>query len=137
MLDKSNYNYLYARWAARLTSLFFIGVYVLMIIGEGFEPAQIKPFEWVMLLFGPLGLIFGMILGWWKEGLGGAIIILSLLLALMTGDYSGSGAGYMMICATPGFLYLLAWLLARNAKKTQSGQKPAQQHGEVCRREAN
>jgi hypothetical protein len=47
-----------------------------------------------------------MLLGWWKEGLGGAIVILSLFASLIVGDYSGAGGGYMFICASPGFLFL-------------------------------
>lgn len=70
-----------------------------------------------MLIFGPFGLVLGMLLGWWKEGLGGAVVILSLFASLIVGDYSGSGAGYMLICASPGFLFLLSWFLSKTAKE--------------------
>ena len=83
-----------------------------MFLGEGFEPAKIKPIEWVMLLFGPFGLMLGMIIGWWKEGLGGAITVLCYFAALLVGDYSGFGAGNLLICAAPGFLFLLSWFLS-------------------------
>jgi hypothetical protein len=86
-----------------------------MFIGEGFDPAKVGPIEWIMLLFGPIGLIVGMILGWWKEGLGGAVTILSFFASLLVGDYSGSGAAYMAVCAAPGFLFLFAWILSKPA----------------------
>lgn len=109
----SNLLLLAVRWTARISSILFIGVFMLMFVGEGFDPAKVRPLEWLMLFFGPFGLMLGMILGWWKEGLGGAITILSLFISLLVGDYSGSGGGYMLICASPGFLFLLSWLLSK------------------------
>lgn len=103
------------RWAARISSIPIIIVFLLMFFGEGFDPTNVKPIEWLMLLFGPFGFMLGMILGWWKEGLGGAITIVSFFVAMFVGDYSRSGAGYMAICATPGFLFLFAWILSNPA----------------------
>ncbi len=103
------------RWIARISSIVFVGVFLLMFLGEGFEPAKVKPIEWVYLIFGPFGLTLGMLLAWWKEGLGGAVIVLSLFVSLIVGDYSGSGAGFMLVCASPGFLFLLSWFLSRSA----------------------
>jgi len=111
------------RWTARISSILVIGVFLLMFFGEGFDPAKVKPNEWLMLLFGPFGLMLGMILGWWKEGLGGAITIVSFLGAMLVGDYSGSGATNMAICAAPGFLFLFAWFLSNPA--LMSKDKPA------------
>ena len=110
------------RWIARISSILVIGVFMLMFFGEGFDPAKVKPNEWVMLLFGPFGLMLGMILGWWREGLGGAITIVCFFIALIIGDYSGDGGRYMLICASPGFLFLFAWLLSNPA--IMSREKP-------------
>lgn len=114
------------RWTARISSIFFIIVFLLMFLGEGFDPAKVKPIEWLMLLFGPFGFMLGMIIGWWKEGLGGVITILSFFAAMIVGDYSGSGAGYMVICASPGFLFLLSWFLSKSSAipgGTDAGQQ--------------
>jgi len=111
------------RWAARISSIPVIVVFLLMFFGEGFDPAKVKPIEWVMLLFGPFGFMLGMILGWWKEGLGGAITIVCFVAAMLVGDYSGAGASYMAICAMPGLLFLSAWLLSNPAM--MSKDKPA------------
>ena len=73
------------RWTARISSILIISVFLLMFFGEGLEPEKVKPLEWLMLLFGPFGLMLGMILGWWKEGLGGTIVVLSLTSALLVG----------------------------------------------------
>ncbi len=111
--------HLAVRWIARISSIPIIAAFILMFIGEGFDPAKVRPIEWVMLLFGPFGLVLGMILGWWKEGLGGAITILSFLVSMVVGGYSASGAGYMLICTSPGFLFLLSWILSRSAGKSK------------------
>jgi len=103
------------RWTARVSSILVISVFLLMFFGEGFDPSKVKPNEWVMMVFGPFGLILGMILGWWKEGLGGVVTILCYLIALRVGGFSGSGAGIFLICAAPGFLFLLSWFLSRSA----------------------
>ncbi|HLE28652.1 MAG TPA: hypothetical protein VI793_11075 [Anaerolineales bacterium] len=104
------------RWAARLSSIVFIGVFILMFIGEGFEPAKITPREWASLFFFPFGLVVGMILAWWKEGLGGAMTVVSVFASLFVSDPSSSGGGYMLICASPGFLFLLYWILSKSAR---------------------
>ncbi len=118
------------RWIARISSILIIAVFLLMFFGEGFDPAKVKPIEWILLLFGPFGFMFGMILGWWKEGLGGAITILCFFGAMLVGDYSGSGAAYMAVCAAPGFLFLIAWLLSKlaimSADKPAIGENPSQ-----------
>lgn len=118
------------RWIARISSIPIIIIFLLMFLGEGFEPAKVKPIEWIMLIFGPFGLVLGMLLGWWKEGLGGVVVILSLFASLIVGDYSGSGAGYMLICASPGFLFLSAWVLSKLAilskDKSASEANPSQ-----------
>ena len=118
------------RWTARISSILVISVFLLMFFGEGFDPAKVKPNEWVMLLFGPFGFMLGMFLGWWKEGLGGAITIVCFFIALSVGDYSGAGGRYMLICASPGFLFLFAWLLSNPAMmskdKPVSEEKPPQ-----------
>ncbi len=87
-----------------------------MFLGEGFEPDKITPREWISLFFFPFGVILGMILAWWKEGLGGAITVASLIGEILVGDVSGAGGRYMLICASPGFLFLILWLLSQTAE---------------------
>jgi hypothetical protein len=117
------------RWIARILSLFFIGIFILMFIGEGFDPATITPREWVSLLFFPFGVVAGMILAWWKEGLGGAITVASLLATSFVGDVSSSGGAHMVVCASPGFLFLFCWFLSKvtetpNHKERETPPEP-------------
>jgi hypothetical protein len=96
-----------------------------MFLGEGFSPATITPKEWVSLFFFPFGLILGAILGWWKEGLGGVIMVVSVFAGILVSDPSSSGGGYMLICASPGFLFLLSWILSKSA--AMSGEIDAEE----------
>lgn len=119
-IDKQNILILLIRWAARILSIISIGIVILFIVGEKFNTAQIKPTEWLGLLFFPIGISIGMILAWWKEGLGGCITIGSLIifyiLHLATSGKFPQGWAWL-IFSSPGFLYLLYWLWTRKVEK--------------------
>jgi hypothetical protein len=63
------------RWTARVWSIASIGIILLFIFGEGMK--RVRPSEWLLFLFFPAGICIGMILAWWKEGVGGGITVLS------------------------------------------------------------
>ena len=102
------------RWTARVVSILFLAVFVLMFLTQGFPTNGNSPREWVSLLFFPCGASLGMILAWWQEGLGGAITVVSVFLSILVHDPS-SGGGYMFACASPGFLFLFSWVLSLSA----------------------
>ena len=52
------------RWTARVWAVGSIGLILAFIIGEGFNPSQVKATEWLGLLFFPAGICAGMILAW-------------------------------------------------------------------------
>ncbi len=105
----------FIRLTARLASLLFVGVFILMFIGEGFEPVRITPREWISLFFFPFGLITGLALAWWKDGLGGAIALFSTIIGMAVSDASGPGGGYMLVCASPALLFILSWFLSQSS----------------------
>jgi hypothetical protein len=102
-------------WVARILSIICILLILLFFIGEGFNPQNIAPQEWVGLLFFPLGVVAGMVIAWWREGLGGLITTLSLLAfyliygLLFSGRLAGGWA--FVSFSAPGFLFLGYWLL--------------------------
>ena len=104
------------RWLARLTSLMSIGMLALFLFGEPSPIGRITAREWIGLAFFPAGVAIGMIIAWWKEGLGAAISILSLV-AFYTifGWLLGSNVKgpYFFVFASPAFLFLIAWSLSR------------------------
>jgi hypothetical protein len=107
-------------WAARIWSIASIGFVLLFFVGEGFNPAQIKPSEWLGLLFFPVGISVGMILAWWKEGFGACITAGSLLIFYIihfatSGRFPGGWA--WLAFAAPGFLFLLSWYRTRRSGK--------------------
>jgi hypothetical protein len=63
------------RWTARVWSIASIGIILRFIFGEGMK--RVRPSEWLLFLFFPAGICIGMILAWWKEGVGGGITVLS------------------------------------------------------------
>jgi len=106
------------RWSARLWAVASIGLVLAFLVGEGFHPSQIQPREWLGLVFFPVGICAGMILAWWKEGLGGAITLGSLavfyLIHLATAGTFPRGWAFLVFAA-PGFLFLLSWQRSRGA----------------------
>ena len=98
---------------ARVGSIASITLLLLLFAGEGFHPSQVAPRQWVGLAFFPLGVMIGMVIAWWKEGLGAAITLGSLMgLYLVYGyfmRYHLAGWAFIVF-ASPGFLFLLHWL---------------------------
>jgi hypothetical protein len=106
------------RWTARVWSIASIGLVLLFLVGEGFNPARLKPTEWLGFLFFPAGISAGMIVAWWREGFGGSITAGSLLvfylIHLSTAGTFPKGWAWLAFAA-PGFLFLLCWHSSRKA----------------------
>lgn len=104
------------RWLARLTSVLSIGTLGLFLFGEPFNAAGITAREWIGLAFFPVGVAVGMIVAWWKEGLGAAISLVSLLaFYAVYGWLLGSQVKgpWFVVFASPALLFLLTWLLSK------------------------
>src|SRR5262245_17722279 len=102
------------RWFARITSIFSLSLLALFLMGgERFNPAAR---ELVGLALFPFGVGLGLIIAWWKEGVGAAISLLSLLgFYTIFGWFMGSNVKgpWFVIFASPAFLFLIAWFLSR------------------------
>jgi len=100
------------RWTARAWAVASVGLVLAFLVGEGFHPSQIKPREWLGLVFFPVGICVGMILAWWREGLGGGVTVGSLLIFyaihFVTAGTFPKGWAFLVFAA-PGFLFLLSW----------------------------
>ena len=113
---------------ARLGSIASMTLLILLFMGEAFRPAEISPNEWAGLLFFPIGVMVGMIVAWWKEGLGAAVTVLSLLAFYMVYGYllkNHIGGWAFIVFASPGFLFLLHWLCAMLVKSTTPSNREA------------
>lgn len=104
------------RWLARMGSLVSVVLLLLFLFGEGLSPVQLTFAEWVGLLFFPVGVTVGMLLGWRWETLGGAITLLSLLGFYMV-LYSDKGrfpeGFWFALFALPGLIFLVCGLRSK------------------------
>jgi hypothetical protein len=102
------------RWTARAWSVASIALVLAFVIGEGIHPSA--PNEVLGLMFFPFGICLGMILAWRSESLGGGITVGSLVVFYVIHAVTAGSLpkGWAWIAfAAPGFLFLLASLLAR------------------------
>ena len=99
---------------ARVGSIASITLLITLFAGEALHPSEVAPREWVGLFFFPFGVMVGMVIAWWKEGLGAAITLGSLLgLYLVYGyfmQYHIAGWAFMVF-AFPSLLFLVHWVL--------------------------
>ena len=99
---------------ARIGSVMSITLLVLLFQAEALHPSDIAPKEWFGLVFFPIGIIIGLAIAWWKEGLGISITMGSLLaFYLVYGyllEYHVGGWAFVMF-ASPAFLFFFHWVL--------------------------
>lgn len=115
--QKSSRTVQIARWTARLGSLASLGLLLLFFFGEEMNVAALTATEIWGLVFFPLGITLGMLLGWRWEVFGGAVTVLSLM-AFYKVMYAASGEFpdglWFLLFALPGFLFLFCGLRERN-----------------------
>lgn len=105
---------------ARVGSIASITLLLMLFAGEGLHPSQVAPREWVGLVFFPTGVIIGMAVAWWKEGVGSLVTLGSLLAFYVVYGYlmrNHLGGWAFVVFASPGFLFLLHWLLSGTERK--------------------
>ncbi len=107
------------RWIGRILTVFSVAFILTFFIGEAdfSQPVQLSVRDIVMLLFFPVGLIAGNVVGWWKEGWGALITAISLALfyladLVFTGTFPGGP--FFALLASPALFYGLYWFLSRS-----------------------
>jgi len=104
------------RWVARVSAVCSLGLILAFLIGEPPVASHVTPSQWVALAFFPAGVGAGMVFGWWREGMGGAITIASLAIfyaiRFVTTGMVPTGWAFPALAA-PGVLFLLSWGLGR------------------------
>ena len=108
------------RWIARMLSIVSTAVLFLFLAGEPFEVSKITARQWMGFAFFPVGLVIGFAIAWWKESLGGAITVVSLLLFYLFYLRGVGGIWAFFIFAIPGLLFLASGLLARSGKTVRA-----------------
>lgn len=103
----------FLRWVARLGSLASLAMLTAFAFSESGPPS---PSEWFGIALFPIGVSVGMLLGWWREGLGGVVTLLSLaafygwMLVFRNGMPIGP---YFVMFSIPGLLFLVCAALRR------------------------
>ena len=107
-------------WTARALSVGSVVLLLLFLSGEdGLDSSKVRPREWAGLLFFPFGVMAGMVVAWWRESLGGAVCVGSLI-AFYVWQLLVSGGlprgPYFFAFSLPGFMFLLYGLLSRRSR---------------------
>jgi len=105
---------------ARVGSIASITLLILLFMGEALRPSEISPNEWVGLAFFPTGVVIGMVIAWWKEGVGSVVTVASLVGFYLVYGYlfrNHVGGWAFITFASPGFLFLLHWVLSSAEKR--------------------
>lgn len=117
----SNFFLALTRFLARVGSIISVTMLLLLFQAEILNPLDVALKQWVVLLFFPIGVIAGLVIAWWKEGLGVSVTLGSLLAFFFVYGYllkyHLSGWAFVVF-ASPAFLFLLHWLFSR-ANHTQ------------------
>ena len=105
-------------WVARIWSLASILFVLAFLFGAGLSVHGVWPTaaEWIGLALWPGGVAVGLVVAWFRKGLGGAIAIGSLI-AFYVWNLLERGTfprgPYFILIASPGILFLLSSLLSR------------------------
>ena len=109
------------RWVARIGSIVSAAVIFAFLFGGNERLPQSE--EWFQLAFFPGGILLGMALGWKNELVGGVVTIISLF-GFYAMQFLQSGSipvgPWFFIFASPGILFLFAWIADRLANQSRS-----------------
>jgi hypothetical protein len=118
------------RWIARVWGTAFAALLAVFLFG-GRESLRPTGYEVVGLLCFPGGLVIGYALAWWRDGVGAAVALSSLVLLhlwLFARDGRLATSPYFLVFAGPAALHLVvAWLAGRFAEATASARLRPQQ----------
>lgn len=103
-----------ARWAGRTLGLVSLGVVGMFVAAEPPWPWLLSPLEGTLLLCFPVGVAVGLVLEWWREGLGGLVTVLGVLGFYLVHRVGAGGwprGPWFLIFASPSAFFLASWAL--------------------------
>ncbi|MBN1385063.1 MAG: hypothetical protein JW983_09310 [Elusimicrobia bacterium] len=112
------------KWTARVLSILFIGFVLMFWIGEGGgNPFRLGLRVLIHHLFFPLGVMAGMIIAWKREGLGGLITVVSVIIFYIL-NFASCGrfpkGPWFAIISSPGLLFIFYWLLNKKSARSEA-----------------
>ena len=106
------------RWSARASSLASVGLLSMFLLGDEAKLGTVTPAEALMLCCFPVGLAVGLLLAWFREGLGGAVAVASVA-AFYAVHLAVSGrlpgGPWFLIFSLPAPLFLASSAVRRRA----------------------
>jgi hypothetical protein len=128
----------WVRWIARITGTLLVAFTLFMFIGElvdslqrhgGSPLASFKPL--LLLMFAVWGIaLAGLIIAWWKEGLGGIISLVAFWIVFILNLFNQEASmkwdaiKIFLIFSLPSILYLIYWKLNKDELKKETGVMP-------------
>ncbi len=107
------------RWIARIWGILSIAFILVMFIGNIFletDPYQFQSEELLAFAFFPVGVLAGVLLGFWQEMRGGIIALGSLIIfyivELISSGTIAKGPWFLLVAA-PGLFFIAAALASR------------------------
>ena len=109
------------RWLARIAGSLLVLFFLLMVLGYIIEPqgsGKITPSE-IPLIAGMIAMLLGLIIAWFREGLGALLTIGGFLYFLANELIVKQSFNTWILVAYPavGFLFLLCWWQSRRPAK--------------------
>ena len=106
------------RWIARIWS-YIVVAFIVLFVGAhlfGSEGIGLELDDAIGFAFFPIGLTVGLIIAWWREGLGGIIATGSIIGFHLTMLFIHGKPDFVLLIellAVPGPLFIIYWLLSR------------------------
>jgi len=136
-MKKTNPNS-WLRWIARITGTLMVIFLLIMFIGEALEGskkhegspfASVSPL--ILIIFVVWGVaLAGLVVAWWKEGIGGMISLISYMLVYILNLFNKEAAmrwnaiTLFLFLSLPAILYLIYWKLDKDEQKKVSAVNP-------------
>lgn len=117
---KHNPPFLVLRWSGRVLGLLCVGFILLFVVGERLQPWRLDAREWALFIFFPWGVCIGVIVGWWREALGGAVTLVSLAMFYLVHYFQSGrwpGGPWFLIFAVPAVFFLAARAARRRPER--------------------
>ena len=115
------------RWTARISASLLVALVLTIVIGEGVMgdglPNPLEQPIYVNIEFLAFLIAFaGLIAGWWREGIGGGLVLgglvlLNLVELVMHGHFAGGAFPYIFI---PGILYMTCFVIEARRRKAEN-----------------
>jgi hypothetical protein len=111
------------RWIGRILGVLLVGLVLLFMIGEGFNPLRLNSLE-IPLASALFIALAGMLLVWRRELLGGTMVVAGML-AFYSINFAASGrlpgGSVFPLCFVPGILALVCWWKGRTNRSASHG----------------